>query len=75
MNKVMIKTLWTVGAQTTVGAEYAKNDLCAPAVWLQRFMRGPLVFFSFMRAGGPDDARPVIGGRDNIILAYQNKTS
>ena len=55
MNKVMIKTLWTVGAQTTVGAEYAKNDLCAPAVWLQRFMRGPLVFFIFMRASGPDD--------------------
>ena len=64
MNKVMIKTLWTVGAQTTVGAEYAKNDLCAPAVWLRRFMRGPLFFF--MRAGRPDDARSVIGGRDNI---------
>ena len=68
MNKVMIKTLWTVGAQTTVGAEYAKNDLCAPAVWLRRFMRGPLVFFIFMRAGRPDDARPVIGGRDNKYI-------
>ena len=76
MNKVMIKTLWTVGAQTTVGAEYAKNDLCAPAVWLRRFMRGTLVFFVFMRASRPDDARPVIGGRDNIDSrnrCYENR--
>ena len=32
-------------------------DLCA-ARWF---------FFIFMRAGRPDDARPVIGGRDNKV--------
>jgi hypothetical protein len=28
-------------------------------------------FFSFMRAGGPDDARPVIGGRDNKYICIR----
>ena len=74
MNKVMIKTLWTIGAKTTVGAEYAKNDLCAPAIWLRRFMSGPLVFFFIMRAGRPDDARPVIGGRDNSETQVELET-
>ena len=68
MNKVLLSTLWTGGAQTTVGAEYAKNDLCAPAVWLHKFMCGPLVSFFFMRAGGLDDARPIKGGRDNNLI-------
>ena len=35
------------------------KDLCA-ARWF---------FLIFMRAGGPDDARPVIGGRDNSYTA------
>ena len=38
-------------------------DLCA-ARW----------FFFIMRAGGPDDARPVIGGRDNIKTGHHKKT-
>jgi len=67
MNKVLIHTLWTVGAQTSGRRICEKWCMRACGLGAKIYAR-PFGFFPFMRAGGLDDARPEIGGPDNTIM-------